>query len=150
MTERQDSYENVEATTMQQRASLFALTTRELRELEAKVEYLKDVLDQLQRDLILDMAEGGVENMRVGGYTLYRATTRYVRKRPDKDGVTTDMVCEVLKQIGRGDLVTDGYHPNALKSFVTEQIQQNGEVDPALAPLLEIGEKEVVRAVKAG
>lgn len=120
------------------------------RKLEDASKLISDQIAAIEPQIVLDMSAAGMDSCRMGNTTIYMKTTHWVRKKPEKDGVTTDMVCEALRAIGRGDMVEDGYSASSLKSLVTEMLAEGGEVPPLLDRLLDTGSKVSLSTQKRG
>lgn len=95
---------------------------------------------RLRPDLEYDLAEAGIQNTQVDGVGLHFRSQMFVNKKPEKDGVTTQMICDCLRRLGMNDLVKDGYSPSSLKSYVKECLEQFGEVPQELANLIKVTE----------
>lgn len=133
-----------------QRASAYAQLSLLARRLEAYTKEVSGAMAQIEPQLQLDMAAAGMPNCNINGVTIYQKTETWVRKRPEKDGVTTDMVCEALCKIGRSDMVGESYSPSSLKSLVTEMIANGQEIPPVLAGLIDVGSRTVLSTLKTG
>ena len=71
-----------------------------------------------------------------------------VQKKPNKDGVTTDVVCRMLRQMGYGDMVSDGYAAASLKSLIGEMLKSEEGVPEELGNLLFIQEQSKLMTSK--
>lgn len=126
----------------QDRMSLFALLEIIRRDLEDALDRVKKRANGMKDQLLEEMVLHGIKNMNVHGLTIFSRIDRYVRKKSDKDGVTTQMICDALEEIGRGEMVDDGYSPASLKSLVVEMLAEDGDgVPEQLKELLNIGSK---------
>lgn len=139
-----------EGSPLQERLSAFVRLDELRRKLEDSLKVVADQVSALEPQIILDMSAAGMDSCRIGKTTVYMGVSHWVRKKPEKDGVTTDMVCEALRAIGRGDMVEDGYSASSLKSLVTEMLAEGGEVPDALNRLLDIGSKTKLSTQKRG
>jgi len=124
-----------------ERIATFASLESLRRDLEDALDRVKKRISSMESTLLEEMAQYGIETTRVNGMTIYSRVDRFVRKKPEKSGVTTDMICDALRTIGRGDMVSDDYSASSLKSLVVEMIAEQGSVPDELAKLLEIGEQ---------
>lgn len=107
------------------------------REHEDALEVINKKLEKLSVILIEQFADLGMQNARVDGLTVYIKMNHYVSKRGD---VSTQAVCDELTKCGLGYLVSDGYNAQSLKSKIREYQDQEIEIPPSLAELLNIGE----------
>lgn len=122
----------------------FALLELKRRELESLQKKLADRINALREPLWESMCEAGMTNANVHGLRLYGQRSIVVNKKPEKEGVTTQMVCEALRKIGRGDMVADGYSGSSLKSLVVERLKEDQPIPEELVPLLNVFEKTVL------
>ena len=84
------------------------------------------------------------------GLSVFSRTDLFVNKKANADGVTTQMVCDVLEALGRGDMVSDGYSGSSLKSLVREMQGDDGDgVPEQLENLLNISRVAVLTTRKA-
>ena len=130
-------------------AKLFAELETAKRDIENLLEDVKLRQKSLSDYLTEEMATQGIENIRQCGYTMYPRASRYVSKKSEKQGVTTQMICDVLRELGRGDMVGEAYHPSSLKSLVVEMSEQGDGVPEQLSELLNIGERITLTAVRS-
>lgn len=114
----------------------FTLLELERRALEENLECTQKRILALKPQLLEDMAEAGVESAHCNGLSVFTRIDRYVSKKKE---VETEQVCRVLEQIGRGDMVNDGYNASSLKALIGEWMTEGQEVPPVLAGLLNIG-----------
>jgi len=139
--EESDSEELLGDGGFKERMSLFASLENMRRDLEDALDRTKKRSNGLKEHLLEEMALHDINNMNIHGLSIFSRVDRYVRKKADKDGVTTEMICEVLTEIGRGDMVHDGYSAASLKSMVVEMLVDGDGVPDQLKKLLNIGEK---------
>ena len=124
----------------QERISTFARLENTRRNLEDSLDCIKKRANGMKESLLEEMALHGISNMQVHGLTVFSRIDRFVRKKAAKDGVTSQMVCDALEEIGRGDMVGDSYSAASLKSLVVEMLVESGGVPESLEKLLNIGE----------
>ena len=60
----------------------------------------------------------GLQNCRCRGLTVYLKTETYVNKKAEKDGVTTAMLVEALRNLGLDYMVSEGYSPEIGRAHV--------------------------------
>lgn len=125
----------------QERMSLFAQLENMRRDLDEALDRITKRANGMKEHLLEEMALHGIDNMSVHGLSIFSRVDRYVRKKADKDGVTTEVICEVLTEMGRGYLVRNGYSAASLKSLIVEMIVEGDGVPEQLEKLLNIGEK---------
>lgn len=126
----------------------FALLELKRRDLESLQKKLADRIDALRGPLWESMCEVGMTNTNMHGLRLYGHRSIVVNKKSEKDGVTTQMVCDALRSIGRDDMVADGYSGSSLKSLVVECLKEGQPVPAPLEPLLNVFEKTVLTSGK--
>lgn len=108
------------------------------RELELELESVNKRAAVLKPQLIEDMAEAGIENTRCGGLSVFTRLDWWVHRKSE---VPAQDLCDALKQIGRGDMVADGYNAASLKALVLEWKRDEQEVPPVLADKIDVGSK---------
>lgn len=128
-----------------ERVAAYARLHRVRRELEDATKAIAAASEKLEPLILEDMAMNGLRNMRVdvgGGesMTVMTIDQRFVTKKATRDGVTTDMICETLRQLGMGDMVSEGYSASRLKAKVLEMIDEGVEIPHQLARLINVTE----------
>lgn len=119
-----------------ERMAEFAALQIRRRDVEAELETIKAKSKVLEADLLEEMSQNGIDNMRCGGLTIYKRTDLYVTKRAD---VETAELVAIMKSIGLGYLVSEGYAPQSLKSVIREHEKAGTEIPEQLAQRLNIG-----------
>ncbi|MDE2103886.1 MAG: hypothetical protein KGL39_42010 [Patescibacteria group bacterium] len=107
------------------------------RRLEDDLAACKQAASAIEQKLLEQFADIGLQNARVGNLTVYVRHDRYVSRRKE---VTNEEMCEILRNLGLGYMVSDGYNAASLKSKIKEYQDHELEVPPALAGALNIGE----------
>ena len=108
------------------------------RELDAAGKLVKQAEAKLHPLLMDEMALAGMQNANIDGMTIYIQEQSFVNKKSDEDGVTKDRLCDVLDNIGWGDLVRDDYSPSSLKARVLERLHEGEEIPTELGECLNI------------
>lgn len=142
------SKDEVEALPFGQKLKAFAELENYRRELEETLKAVKETAAEIEPQLREEMALADMQSANVEGLTIYLHRTRYVSKKSDKDGVTSERLCGILRDIGWGDLVRDGYAPSSLKAKVDEVLGNGEELPPELADCLNVGEAYSLRTRK--
>lgn len=119
-----------------ERMAEFAALQIRRRDVEAELETIKAKSKVLEADLLEEMSQNGIDNMRCSGLTIYKRTDLYVSKRADVE--TVELVA-VMKSIGLGYLVSEGYSAQSLKSVIREHEKAQTEIPSQLAERLNIG-----------
>ncbi len=120
--------------------SEFVNLEKRRRDVDGELESIKARTTEIEPKLLEQMAELGLQNARVDGLTVFQRTDRYVTKRSEKDGVTTERLIEALRGCGLDYMVAENYSSASLKSKIVEWIVEGIEVPPELAACLNIGE----------
>lgn len=102
---------------------LIALT-REKRELEAKLDAVKKTLRDVERRVIADFIEHGVDSTKIEGSTLSLTTTLRCQTR------NADAAAGYLHRIGLGELAPHRANANKMSGYVRE-IKRSGEELPS-------------------
>lgn len=123
--------------TFQQKLAEFVGLEKRRRYLEDELKSVEARSGPLQSALLEQFADLGMQSANVDGLCVYVRCDRYVSKR---SGVPTEAVCDALHKCGLGYMVADGYNSMSLKSKIKEYQDQNIEVPPLLAELLNVGE----------
>lgn len=109
----------------------------ERRKHTEQCEALADQIKPLEEALLEAFAEAGLQNARANGLTVFIRTDRFVSKKGE---VSTDVICEKLKELGCGYMVKEGYSAASLKAKVAEWQVEGVEIPAELAGMLNIGE----------
>lgn len=120
--------------------------TENKKELEGKVKELNKEIERVQEQLVQEMVDHEVQNFTRQGKMFYLQTATYV------SGISGEQenLMQVLKDQGFDDIVKETVHPQTLKGFVKEQIdEEGGELPDWLQGLVNVYEKEQVRMRKS-
>lgn len=128
-------------TTLGEMLDLFARMELARRDLEAAQKRMKERIEALKDPILEAMAEAGITNAKAHGLSVFGRLEVSVSKKAEKDGVTTQLVCDALRAIGRGDMVSDGYSGSSLKSLVCEWRREGQPIPEELAGLLNVYER---------
>ena len=125
-------------------------TLRELQEKKALLqEELKDVNGQIKDTTGLlseQMINHEIQNFSRNGRLFYLTTQQYISVVASM----REQLHETLREKGFGDLVKEAVHPQTLRAFVREQIEENDdEVPEWLDGLVSVYEEDQVRTRKA-
>jgi hypothetical protein len=131
-----------EVTTFAQKMRWFARLSLARRTAEDDLDQIRAKIAELEPHLLEEMALNGVEKQTVDGMTIYPQTDLIVSKKADKEGVTTEVLCEALRQCGLSYMVNDAYSPSSLKSWIKEKKEQGIEIPDLIASKLNIIEKQ--------
>lgn len=82
------------------------------RELEGELQKVKDTLGDLDQDLQKEFVKDGVQNMKVGGFTVFLSPTIYAGPEIDKE----DLI-KALKKAKLGYLVKPTYNSQSLSAY---------------------------------
>lgn len=116
----------------------FVHLTREKRRLDAEAKEVGRLVDEVERKLVEQMIDAGVESTRIDGMTVYRkrrTTTKWA------EGVDKEAVIAQMLENGDGRLL--GFNYPSLVSFAKEHTnEETGEVElpEYLQGVLEVGE----------
>ena len=133
----------------QEQMSLFARLENMRRDLEDALDRVQKRANGMKSHLLEQMVMFGIKNMNVHGLSIYSQNKIYVSKKSEENGVTKQMVCDALDEIGRGDMVADGYHSSSLTSLVKEMKSEDGSgVPEQLEKLLNITEEVLLLSQK--
>ena len=112
---------------------------------EADLKRITSRMNELEPILVEGFGERGMQSVNKHGLTLFLAVDRFVNK---KSGVETEKVCEVLEEIGLGDMVSDSYSAASLKARVLEWKENEVEIPGKLNELITVGEVYRLRSRK--
>jgi len=133
-------------------ATMFELADRllELRERKEQLsEQLKAVnaeLEEVDRQLAELMLAEEIQNFVRSGRMFYLKTETYVSAAADRK----PELIQWLKDHGLGDIVQETVHPRTLSAAVKEMLEEDDELPPDLAELVNIFEKTTVSLRRAG
>jgi hypothetical protein len=115
----------------------------------AEADAIKEEADALERDLIEDFANAGMQSVSVDGKTVYLHRSTFAQRA---GGVTTEELKAALRLAGLGDLIGETIPAQTLSAYVREVLDrevEDGEETPQLPEplrdLLELGERYAVR-----
>lgn len=112
-----------------------------LRRLQAtratEAEAIKDEADQLEAQLLEDFSANAMQNLNVGGTTVYIERKLWAKRPAD---VTTEEVCEGLVAAGHPEFVTTGYNSNTVSAYLRELEAAEESLPTPLVGLLETSE----------
>lgn len=127
---------------------MFELSDRlgKLKEKEAQLKKELSAVNVLIKDttklLTEQMVNQEIQNFNRNGKLFYLVTNRYVNDVATR----REELYQVLREQGFGDLIKATIHPQTLKAFVKEQIEENDEELPEwLDGLVRVYEEEEVR-----
>ena len=127
----------------------FAQLQLRRRELEEALEVVTKGITALEPEILEYFADQGIQSANVLGLCCYMKTDFFVSKKADKDGVTTQIVCDAMRDFGLGYMVADGYNAASLKSKIKEWLKEGVEVPERLRSLLNIGETTKIATRKS-
>lgn len=121
----------------------------QLSELKKKEAQLKKELSEINaqikdntKQLVEQMVNNEIQNFNRNGKVFYLVTNRYV----SDVAAQREVLYRVLREQGFGDLIKETIHPQTLRAFVREQIEENNEELPGwLDGLVHVYEEEAVR-----
>ncbi len=119
-------------------ASLYARLEYCRRELEERLKEVKKQQTSLVGYMTEQMSLHGVTNISVRGLTLSPYEDVIVEKKAEKDGVSTAMLCQALREMGYEDLVSEGYSGSKVKALVLAALKEEGEVPEELVDLVRV------------
>jgi hypothetical protein len=117
---------------------LFVQFTRTKRQLDDQLKAVKHDLDQLEREIVEQMIDAGMDSTKIDGMTVYRKRRTTVKVLPH---LTKEEIAEEMLQNGDGRLL--GFNYPSLVSFAKEHTDEaTGEVSlpEYLQGVLEVGE----------
>lgn len=133
-------------------ATMFELADRllDLRERKEQLsEQLKAVnaeLEEVDRQLAELMLAEEIQNFVRSGRMFYLKTETYVSTAADRK----PELIQWLKDHGLGDIVQETVHPRTLSAAVKEMLEEDDELPPDLAELVNVFEKTTVSLRRAG
>nr|PZN59300.1 MAG: hypothetical protein DIU58_18110 [Sphaerobacter thermophilus] len=133
-------------------ATVFELADRllELRDRKAELEeLLKEVNAEIERtnqQLVEAMVAEELQSFVRGDKLFYLRTETYVSPAAERK----PELIEWLKANGLGDIVQETVHPRTLSAAVKEMLEEDDELPPDLAELVNVFEKTTVSLRRAG
>lgn len=119
----------------------FARLSMARRHADEHLDQIKSRIAELEPHLIEEMAMNGVEQTRIDGLTIYQTTDLIVSKKAEKEGVTTEVLVEALRNCGLAYMIAEGYSASSLKAKVKEWKEEGIELPAALADKINVIEK---------
>lgn len=121
----------------------FVELEKERRQIEDRLEEIKQETNYLQGLILDEWADRGQQNANLAGMTVYIAHDFYCNKRPEYD---QGEVCRRLADEGLGRLVSPAYSAASLKAWVKEQLSLGADVPERLKEVLNYDEVPRLRA----
>jgi len=112
--------------------------------------------DRLAEPLIKDMANDGLASAnidvpllenKVERFNIHTRREFFCQKKADRDGVTQETVCAVLRQLGLADLCQETFDAAAVKGRLREWLANSTEIPRELRSVFQWG--EVTRLVSS-
>lgn len=125
----------------QHRLSQYARLELLRRDLEDSLKSVKAEAAKVSEPLLEEFIASGIQNANAHGLTIFIRRDLVVNKLAAKDGVTTDMICESLRALGREDMIGEDYNASSLKAYVREFLDSG---DDPQAPLDDVRDGETV------
>ncbi len=119
----------------------FAQLSLAKRDADDRLDAIKAKIAELEPHLLEEMAMNGIDRQTVLGLTIFPRTDLVVNKKSDKDGVTTEDVCQAMREAGLGYMISEGYSSASLKSKIKEYREQGVEIPEGLLSKLVVFEK---------
>ena len=113
--------------------------SKRLRDVGDEEDTLKKQLAEIEPKLLEEFGLAGIQNVNCDGLTVYVKREKYINKKSEKDGVTTELLLERLKENGFSDLCHETYSASALKSRMLE-ILEVGDIPEGVAACLNVSE----------
>jgi len=120
--------------------------TERKRALESEVKDINKKIETVQELLVQEMVDHEMQNFTRQGKMFYLQTATYV------SGISGEQenLMRTLKDQGFDDIVKETVHPQTLKGFVKEQMdEEGGELPDWLQGLVNVFKKEQVRMRKS-
>ena len=114
----------------------------EIDTLEVALSKAKKYLETCEKVIVEQLQADGITSITKCGRTFYLQPQIFVNKKGEEKGVTTDMLCDTLEQVGLGYLVSKGrdYNANKLKAAIREMKGNEEDIPEQLEKLLNIYE----------
>ncbi len=116
--------------------------TKEKKALDKRLATVKAEMGTLEEIILEEFENLGVSSMRCGDTTVHLRRQLWARA---KDG-DKDTVCEVLRDLEMGDMVSETFNTNTLSAWVRERDKAGEEIPAALKDVLAITEEFSIRA----
>lgn len=128
----------------------FVLLTREKRQLEAQLNSVKQSLEELEAELLDQMMDSGIQNMKTPFGTIYLHSQVWASYPKNDDGEPQYQDAnEALKEAGLGTFVNERFNSNTLSAWVRElprDDMENPILPEQLKGKLDVATKWGVRA----
>lgn len=128
----------------------FVMLSKRLRDVAGEEETIKKQLATIEPKLLEEFGLAGIQNINADGLTVYVKHEKYVNKKAEKDGVTTAMLLERLRENGFSDLCFESYSAGALKARMLEIIEDGGDIPAGVAACLNVSDGVKLLTRKSG
>lgn len=131
---------------MNDRVARFLAIETEIDELELATKLAKKRKLVVERALLDEFKEAGIQNQKMNGRLVYLHRTPYADV---KDGVSKEEIIEVLDEIGLGDVAKRTLSSTQLTALVKEfDAEGEGALPDELAAKIDVGERYSIRSRK--
>ena len=113
----------------------FVTLENEIDDLLMKVAILQDRKKQIVPTILDQMATTGIDNMKVGGRTVFPTTKTFAQIKSKADGI------QALKDAGLFEYVTEGFNSNSVSAFVRERIKNGEDLPEEFGDRIIVGER---------
>ena len=118
----------------------------EQKRLEGEAEGIKARANEIERELVEEFSDEGVQNVKIDGSTVFLRRELWAQK---EQGVSSDDVVEALREAGLGDFVALGYNSSALSARLRELDADDAPLPAALVGVVKVAEVFKIRYQKS-
>lgn len=116
----------------------------QIERVESDLKGLKERAEKLDEEVQSLFCEHGIQNIGVGGKTVYMSRQTWTSVRPERK----EEARKVLEALGLGDFVKESVSGQQLSAWVRERIDQNETIPPELQECIRVTEKLSIRVRK--
>ena len=123
----------------------FIRLDKELREIKAKMDRIKDQREEVMVTLLKQFEKAGMASTKADGMTVFIEETLWASAANDNE--TT---CAALKAAGLGIYVKEAFNVQQLSAYVREQVREKKELPEALGKEVKVTKVFKLKTRKAG
>ncbi len=121
----------------------FVNMDKQKRELDTDLKQIKKRLEELEPVLLDQLAQAGIQNMKIDGVTVY-----ILRQLWAQALASNEEICEALRAAGLQDYVKEGYNSQSISAYFRELEKQDEPLPSELAGKIGTTEKFSLRTRK--
>ena len=109
--------------------------------LEAELKEVKERIKEVEPQVLDEMTQNEVSNIRIDGRTIYVQSQIWGRKK-----APNETIVKALRDAGLEDFVSEGFNMQSISAFIREKVKNGESLPPQFNGVLEANEVFSVRS----